>query len=293
MSVGMRLTAIVMLALCGCQEPRIEQSETESFRFDANAHERIEIRVTEGHIEVRQGEPGVIEVVVNKQARAYDREQASALLRGLRVDSESDGRTIRVAASSGRDGLASVSGRVRGDIEVRVPKNAPAIELYTLDGRITIRGITASVTAETEDGRVRVSDVSGVLRLRSHDGSIRAIDVLGDVDASTEDGRIELDGRFGVLRAVTGDGRIRIRCLPGTVPSSDWMVRTLDGAIDFAISKGFDASVAASTNDGRIHHTLVDFRGTSSTRRLDGTLGAGGPLILISTMDGRISFSDS
>jgi len=290
------ISAAALCALFACHGNRVEVTGTETFDLPAGDHDRIEVLVGDGHIEVRPGGTGAIEVIVTKRARAFDRDQAQALVDQIRVRLVDVGRTATIDARPGSSGLASVTGRGRTDIELLVPSEAPALDLRTLDGRITIRDITGTISAETDDGRIRLNGVSGQARIRTRDGSIRAVDAAGDYDVSTGDGRIELDGRFGKLRAVTADGRISIRCESPSEPTADWMIRTLDGAISITLPADMAARVEATANDGRVRHSLTGFNGEVHDRRLTGAIGAASadaPLILMTTMEGRIQLNES
>ena len=166
------------------------------------------------------------------------------------------------------------------------------IEVRTGNGRIVIEGISAAVNAETGDGRVDVSDLHGQVKLTTQDGSIRARGVSGDFDVRSNDGRIELEGRFGVLRAETSDGSIRIICDEQTSLSANWSIRTLEGSIGFSVPTELSAKLEASAGEGRVSNHLTSFAGEERENRLRGILGDGGPLILITTMDGRVTLDE-
>ena len=78
-----------------------------------------------------------------------------------------------------------------------------------------------------------------------------------------------------------------------TTLSDDWSVRTSDGSIELALPDTLDAELEASTADGRVTNDLSRFEGTERGNRIKGILGAGGRLILVTTMDGRIVLRES
>jgi len=68
-------------------------------------------------------------------------------------------------------------------------------------------------------------------------------------------------------------------------------LRTADGAIRVLLPASAAADIDATASDGRIVNRLASFDGAGSAEndgRLRGRLGGGGPLLLFSTMDGRI-----
>ena len=274
-----------------CHGNRVEETDRESFRYDAADVRTIDVMVDAGRIEVRRGGGTSVEVVVTKRARGLDREHAGNLLEDMRVLAEESDGSIRISAVD--SGVASVTADVRADVELLVPADAPQLELRTYDGRIEIHDVAGSIAASTDDGRIRASGTSGRLRLRTHDGSIRVTDVVGVVDVGTDDGRIELTGSFDGLRAVTSDGRIRVRGLNETPPAADWTLRTMDGSIDLSLPAGMAAELEVSANDGRVEIDHSGFSGRVSEQRAKGTLGRGGPFIVVTAMEGRVTVDES
>ena len=73
------------------------------------------------------------------------------------------------------------------------------------------------------------------------------------------------------------------------------VTRTLDGSIELTIPTELSARLEASSGDGRVTSHLSRFEGTTRPSRLKGTVGSGrsdGLLILINTMDGRITLRE-
>jgi hypothetical protein len=165
------------------------------------------------------------------------------------------------------------------------------LEIVTGDGRIQIEGIEGRLRAESGDGRIFVERASGELRLRTEDGSIVGRRLDGRIEAATDDGDIEIDGTFARLEAITGDGSIRIDCADWPASTESWVVRTTDGSIRVLLPSSAAAEIDATASDGRIVNRLPSIGGAGreeSGNRFRGKLGAGGPLLFFSTMDGRI-----
>jgi nitrogen regulatory protein PII len=287
--------AVSLLALIafGCYRQRVEDTKTEEFRFTMGEHTVVEVRIDDGSVKVVVGASGVVEVVFENRARAADRAGARLLLENVRTEALRDGDIVRVKASSVARGAVTLGGGVRTDVTLRVPPRAIELDIRTEDGRVEIEGVSGALVAETGDGRIRVADVDGIVKLRTHDGSITGVNLTGDFDVLSGDGRIRLDGNFGQLRVVTADGSVRVSVRDKTTISNDWSIRTSDGSIELTLPKSLDAKLDATTGDGRIINNLSRFEGTERRSRVKGTLGSGGPLILLVTMDGRISLKES
>lgn len=284
------VVSLFALLAFGCDRHRVEESKREEFRFTTGEHTIVEVRIDDGSVKVVGGASGVVEVVFDNQARAADRAGAQALLESLRFEAIQDGDVVRVKASS-----LTLGGGVWTSVTLRVPPRAIELDIRTEDGRLEIERVSGAIVAETGDGRIRMADVEGTVKLRTGDGSITGENLTGDFDVLTGDGRIRLDGNFGQLRVVTGDGSIRVRVSGRdmTTLSNDWSLRTSDGSIELTLPKDLDAKLDATTGDGRINNNFSRFEGTERRSRMQGTLGNGGPLILLVTMDGRISLKES
>jgi DUF4097 and DUF4098 domain-containing protein YvlB len=288
------ILATTVVVLGGCVLDHSEESETERFRFDVGGSSQIEARIDDGSIEViGTASDKEVRIEVIKRARGSSPEAASAMLDRISVDARQSESTVRIEAREraalDKDDFSVRWGSLRSDVEMRVPRTSE-LELVTQDGRIVIERIEGHIEAETEDGRIRLREVVGAVRARTSDGSVAGRDLEGDIDISTDDGRIELDGRFGKVHAVTSDGSIKLRCHPDSPPpTGDWLIRSSDGSITLTLPRGFSADIEASTSDGRIVSELPLTEAEQSKSWLKGRLGDGGPLILVKTLDGRIT----
>ncbi len=288
-------TALALVGFCACDPQRVEETEMEELRFEAaSEHPTIEVVIEEGSIEIEGVENArSIEGEFRKRARSHDRDTARELLPRIEVSASDEGGRFRF---EGRvEAIPPFAGDLRTDLFLRVPRGAE-LRIATGDGRIQLRGIEATVRAESGDGRIEVEEARGELRLRTDDGSIVGRDLDARIAASTGDGDIELEGSFARLEAVTSDGSIRIDCLEWREPTEGWTIRTADGAIRVRLPSSAAADIDATSSDGRIVNRLSSFDGAArgeSESRLRGKLGAGGPLLFFSTMDGRIELEQN
>ena len=290
------MLALTAVSTLGCDHHRVEESATEDFRFDSGAITRIEVRIDDGRIAVEPSDAiELIEVNFHNRARAADRDGARSLLDAIRVEAVEDGDTLRVRARVPGASIVSFGGDSRThrtDVTLRIPEGM-ALDLQTRDGRIQLERISGDIKAETGDGRIRLDTVKGTLKLRTGDGSVIGTELTGAVDAASGDGRIQLEGSFDALRAVTGDGSIRITSRGARKLTKDWNIRTSDGSIELTLPASISARIEATSADGRIVNDLTTFEGNERNGRAKGTLGKGGRLILVTTMDGRITLKES
>jgi DUF4097 and DUF4098 domain-containing protein YvlB len=124
---------------------------------------------------------------------------------------------------------------------------------------------------ESHNGSVTVSDIRGRITFQTHNGSIHLARVAGDVSGETHNGAIQAE-----LQGNTWEGR-------------QLELSTYNGGITLSMPAQYSASLQTETSRGRI---LSDFPVTvtgriDSTRR-DFNIGAGGPLIKVTTHNGAI-----
>lgn len=159
------------------------------------------------------------------------------------------------------------------------------LEVETGDGDVEVGDIEGTVDVRTGDGDVFMGEVTGPrLNLSSADGDLvaRRIEV-GEVDIRSSDGDIRVDGLSGGARVTTSDGDVDIHLLV----VGDTEVRTGDGNVTLYTPDGLNAEVYLEGEDVEVDMP-VTVRGRISERRVEGTIGAGGPRLSVTTGDGSV-----
>lgn len=142
----------------------------------------------------------------------------------------------------------------RNDVQVEFVVRLPAgvkIDASTVNGGVTVDGVTSTVVART---------VNGGIDARSTGGAVSARTTNGDVTVSSA----KLDGDHTEFTTVNGTITVS---LPASV-NADVEMRTVNGRL----SSDFPLTV----------------EGTFSPRRLHATLGKGGATLRLSTVNGSI-----
>ena len=138
----------------------------------------------------------------------------------------------------------------------------------------------------------------------SINGNGVALSGSSSVTVNTTNGEIEVTGVGGRFRAVSTNGRIRASGLgKGAEVEATNGVITLDvsglgdgiraeatyGLIDVRVPKGTGADLSMRTSNGSLSVEDLDVKiAEQSRRRLDGSIGAGGPAIRLETSNGAI-----
>ena len=87
------------------------------------------------------------------------------------------------------------------------------------------------------------------------------------------------------MKATTTNGRVELTL---DVIKTDIRASTSNGSIQVNLPSNVNARIDANTSNSRIVSDFDVKAGTSSKRRLEGVLGAGGPTIELTTNNGEI-----
>lgn len=186
---------------------------------------------------------------------------------------------------------------------VRIEDLVGSVRLRARDGDAEIRGIEGPVKLRVEDGDAEIEEIRGDLDVSCTDGAIRAIWVSGDVEARTTEGAIVLEhvGGHVVAKTLSGDievaevsGPVEARTEHGhlrvafvAVPEGSLIVER--GNIDVRFPADTNALLDAEVTRGEIEiaEGLIS-NGDVTARHARGTLGAGGPRLVLRSSQGWI-----
>jgi DUF4097 and DUF4098 domain-containing protein YvlB len=220
------------------------------------------------------------------------------------------GQTIEI---KGVNGGITATGGSGGEVELTAVKRGRRsdprevkIEVVPHAGGVTICAVYPSEgggapneCAPGKGGRMRVhdNDVNVDFKLsvpagvrfvgRTVNGGIDASRIQADAEAETVNGGVDLDST-GSARATTVNGGIKAR-----LGRADWTgtlkLETVNGGIDVSVPDGLNAEVSASTVNGDIETQFpISVTGRIGHRKLEGTIGSGGRLLEMKTVNGGI-----
>lgn len=211
----------------------------------------------------------------------------------------------------GINGGIVATGAPAGAVEVTATKKGrksdPAevkIEVVEHAGGVTLCAVYPSDGTPNEcqpgqGGRMKVRDndvnvefsvkVPAGVRFvgRTVNGGIQASGIAADAEAHTVNGGVQIDAA-GTARAETVNGGIT-----ASLGRADWTgtleLKTVNGGIDVAMPEGVNADVKASTVNGDIETDFpLTVKGRISRRKIEGTIGSGGRLLEVETVNGGI-----
>lgn len=191
---------------------------------------------------------------------------------------------------------------------IRIPKQAMLELIKSSNGSLRVTGITGTATLRTSNGSVRVSDMTGTVSATTSNGAIEFVGLNGPASARTSNGRIKMEDIEGPMDASTSNGSI-LAVMTHSGDDRTMHFNTTNGSIELRLPQGWKNNVRASTSNGSIDVKLppaAGFQVTARTsgssirsdfnvegevtkKRVEGRVGAGGPMLDLSTSNGSIS----
>jgi hypothetical protein len=190
-------------------------------------------------------------VLVRARIDASGENDGAAALLASKVWVDTSGGQVRAQGPERRnDSQWSVS------YEIFVPQSSD-LELKSVNGALT------------------VSDVAGRIHFDLVNGAVRLKQVAGEVIGGTVNGAIQVD-------------------LASSAPARQMDLTTRNGAVTVTMPSSYSARVQAETNMGGIQSDFplpsIANERHDGPRRLDFNIGAGGPLIHVTTGNGSVRF---
>lgn len=260
--------AAALTGLSGCSgaTPLVGKRLEDSRTYAASSVDTVAVDGRNGEVTVRPTNGKQVRVKTVKKAGSVfaDLDDAS-------VETTTEGGELRVVTRKSGDG-SWLAGVPSVDVTVGLPSSVGLGELRTENGTIDVRGVETDVTLVTENGSLEVRDVDGFVSAETENGSVTVRDVAGIDGVQTENGSVKAD--VPAIRGVT------------TLESEN-------GNVTAAVSPDVDAQVVATTEFGHLEFDLPNFEATTrNRRRVEGTLGDGGPELRFETENGSVSVSE-
>jgi putative adhesin len=209
----------------------------------------FEIKNTNGRIRIVPIDGDVAEVKAERIVKAATEESAKAALQQFEI-SESASPTSVVLDASSRGMGFTVRLQRRVDFEVRLPR-------------------WANVRLGSTNGDIEVSGLQGAFRAGSTNGRIVGSALEGGATVETTNGVVNLD-----FAKLTDAG---VTC------------ETTNGTISVTVPRDTGARISARVTNGEISTSDLQLAVAEQTRRrLDASIGGGGPSIKLETTNGSI-----
>jgi hypothetical protein len=232
---------------------------------------------------------------------ATDFRWAGQLEPGASLEVKGVNGSVRAVRASGSDVVVTVEARAR-----RSDPASVRMEILRHDGGVTLCAVYPTPEGKREnycgvgdDGRMSTNDNDVQVHFRVEvpdgvhfvgrtvNGDVEALDLEGDVRAETVNGDIDLS-TTGFAEAETVNGSIQ--AIVGSPDLREGVAfSTVNGSISLDLDDTIDADLEASWLNGSFESDLPFLlQGRVSRRSANGTLGDGGPLLELSTVNGSI-----
>ncbi|MCC7185915.1 MAG: DUF4097 family beta strand repeat protein [Acidobacteria bacterium] len=230
-----------------------------------------------------------------KDASSYnDRDETACEIRDLK---ESAQRSLDAEVGNGS---MTVTGSSRTDVLVQARIMARASSMADA------RDLAKQVTVTLEGGRLRATGpdagrerswwvsyraqvpASYDLMLQASNGAVTVTGVRGNIEAETANGSLKLTDLGGRVRARTNNGSAHVLVSGNKWDGDGLSVVTSNGSARLDLPQNFNAELAVSTNNGGVN---LDFPVTVQGRlgkRVETTLGSGGPRLEVRTSNGSV-----
>jgi len=220
------------------------------------------------------------------------REQSAASIGRLAVETDNGSLTIKGWNQSG----VLVRARIDASAENEGAATALASKVWidTSGGRVHANGPERSNGLSWSVSYEVFVPQTGDLDLKSKNGALNVSNVHGQIHFDLMNGAVKLNRVAGEVTGSTANGAIQVE-LDGSMPNARQMeLKTRNGSVNVIMPASYSAHVQAETNLGAIQS---DFPGAPAplmeerrSRKQDFNIGAGGPLIHVTTGNGSIHF---
>ncbi len=233
------------------------------------------------------------------QNGGYDSERA----RHCEIREQTAPSIGRLNVDAGRNGGVTIKGWRRSDVLVRARVEASG-------ETEAAAAITASqVWIDSAGGQVRAMGPESInnsgwsvsyeifvpqasdLTLKANNGGIAISDVRGQIHFDGNNGGVHLKRLAGDVTGATVNGGVQVELAGAIWDGRQLEVSTRNGGVSVAMPSNYSAHLQAETQSGGVQSDFpVMLEGNVRPRRLDFNVGSGGPLIHITTTNGRVSF---
>lgn len=249
------IAGFLSLSLNGCSLLRKRVEKTEKVEYKINGRNKTSIYVdnTSGKINVIRSADTLGMITIEAVKSAYVRvDDLEKPIEDVNVKIDTSGSEVRIETEvKSSHGLFRKNNGAEVDYDIKVPANLK-VNVENVNGTITVTRIDNDINAKTVNGSINIFGCPGIVTVNGVNGKVTC-----NIDSLT--GGISVD--------------------------------VVNGSVNIGGLKNVDANVDASTVNGKVNFRDLPFANINSDKKsLTGTLGKGGNLIRVSTVNGSIKF---
>ena len=303
--LGLSLLALT-LGLTGCDididdvAGVAREQEDFHFTYDFKPGGKLLLDNYNGAVEITGWDQPKIEIHGTKFANTRDR------LAQVKIDISRTADSVNIRTVPPLERFGNSGARY----QIRLPKQAVLELIKSTNGSMRVNGIDGPANLRTTNGSIRASDLRGSLSASSTNGAVECIGIDGGTTVRTTNGRVKMEDIRGAMEANTTNGSIYAE-MEASTEDRRTRLSTTNGSVEIRLPATLKSDVRASTTNGSISVDLpatASFQVTARTsgssvksefpvvgeitkKRIEGRVGAGGPLLDLSTTNGGISLN--
>ena len=176
--------------------------------------------------------------------------------------------------------------QVTVSMTVLIPRNL-RLRVATGNGALSVEGAGSEVQASTGNGRVHIGETQGLVRVSTGNGDVDVRNAKASVHVSTGNGNVDVVTVEGPVEVSSGNGDIDVR-MSALRAKEDMAFHTGSGDVKLTLPANYNGELDASTGNGTIRSEFdLKIKGQLSPRHVRATIGAGGPMLRMSTGNGE------
>ena len=208
----------------------------------------------------------------------------------LTVDAQPNGG-IRVEGWDQSDVLVRAVVQTYGDTDTDAVALLPQVRVTAAGARVAAEGPVRSDSEHRAGWSVSFriwAPQATALALSAHNGGITVREMHGESRFATENGGVTLDDVGGRVSGTTRNGGVNVRLSGASWTGAGLDVATTNGGVTLAVPANYSAALEVDTVNGGIRTDMPLAMQDRRGRELRTTLGSGGPLLKLRTVNGGV-----
>lgn len=248
----------------------VENIETSIPFSDVNS---VLLKNINGSVRILTWEKPEVYVKATKKVKFRDAQRGEEYAKNVKVNVDKVGDRIEIVTSHPKGDTPRYIKSVSVEYDISMPQKAN-LEASTLNGNVSVGGISGWLKASTLNGSVVLNNIHGSLGAKTTNGNINA-------KISFLEGGGEFQTVNGSIDVLASEANL--------VPIN---AQTVNGSISLKIPSNFAANLEAGVVNGSINCELpVSVQGKLDRRSLKGKLNGGGEEMKVKTVNGNIAIS--
>jgi len=254
--------------------------ETFEQKFDVKEDAKLVLSNIRGSIDIRAGEPGVIEVKAVKHLNSGNQDLTQVII-------EQSDNQVNVKTDYDNSPIKWFGGNkpCKVDYTVRVPTECD-LKVSGVSSKIDVSGVDGIMEINSVSGGLSLSNLSGTLKFGVVSGSIQGTNIKGELDANTVSGSIRLiQSQFPSTVMKTVSGSMVVETPLGEGP---YMFKGVSGNVTLIVPEETGCIARTKSVSGRLRTSLPVTKDRRYGSRGLAEIQGGGPDVTYKCVSGSL-----